>query len=153
DEVLSPGGLRTAAAAVPAGGPDARVRADAGRRGDRVAGRRPAGADRGAVRLGAFLRVQQGPGRRLGFGLVHVRALQRAGAWYAAARRAEQADGGVLRRRLRRDRRARAGRAAPPAAAAAVLPGAGRVPDDEQGLVAAVRRLAGAAGRARPPPA
>jgi hypothetical protein len=32
-----------------------------------------------------------------------------------------------------------------------VLPGAGRVPDDEQGLVAAVRRLAGAAGRAGPP--
>ena len=79
-QVLPAGGLRAAAAALPAGGQAARVREDPGRRGDRLAGREPAGDDRRAVRLGALLRVQQGPGRRLGLDLVHVRALQRAGA-------------------------------------------------------------------------
>ncbi len=43
--------------------------------------------------------------------------------------------------------------AAPAPAAAGVLSAAGRVPDDQQGLVPAVRHLAGAAGRARPAPA
>ena len=56
-------------------------------------------------------------------------------------------------RRLRRDRAARPGRAPPAPAAAAVLPDAGRVPDHEQGLVTAVRHLAGAAGGAGPAPA
>src|SRR5207245_737079 len=123
------------------------------RRGARLAGRRPAGDDRRAVRLGLLLRVQQGSRRRLGLGLVPVRTLQRARARRRPAQRPQSAVGGLLRRRLRRDRGARAGRAPPPAPSAAVFPGAGRVPDDEQGVVTAVHRVAGAAGGAGPPPA
>ena len=98
--------------------------------------------------LGSVLRVQPGPGRRLGIGLVPVRALQRPGARRLLAERAEPDVIGRLRPRVRRHRVPGAGRAAPAPAAAAVLPAAGRVPDPEQGLVAAVRDLAGAAGGA-----
>ena len=54
---------------------------------------------------------------------------------------------------LRRDRRARPGRAAASPAAPAAVPGARAVPDHEQGVVAAVRGVAGPARCAGPSPA
>ena len=118
----------------------------------RLAGGQPAGRDRRDGRVGPVLRVQPGPGRRLGIGLVPVRALQRPRARRLRAEHAEPDVVGRLRPRLRRHRVPGAGRAAPAPAASAVLPAAGRVPDPEQGLVAAVRDLAGPAGGAGPAP-
>ena len=151
DQVLPAAGLRAAAAALPAGRPAAGVREDLRRGGAGLAGGQPAGHDRRAVRLGPLLRVQPATGAPTG---------ARSGTCSSTTSvpvlgelPAEHPQRHVRRgpdRRLRRDRAARPGRAAPAAAAAAVLPAAGRVPDHEQGLVAAVRHLAGAAGRAGP---
>ena len=79
-QVLPAAVLRRAAAAVPAGRADAGVRP--GLRGGPagLAGGQSAGRAHRDGRLGAVLRVQPGQGRRLGIGLVLVRALQRAGA-------------------------------------------------------------------------
>ena len=112
---------------------------------------RAGGADRD-LRLGRVLRVQPVPRRRLGLGLVPVRALQRAGGRQLLARRAEPHLLGAVRRRVRAHRRARARRAAQAPAAATRFPAARLVPDPEQGVVTAVRDLAGAARGARQAP-
>ena len=87
-----------------------------------LAGGQPAGHDHRAARLGHLLRVQQGPGRRLGFVLVHVRVLRPAQARGLPAQRAQQDVRRGPRRGLRRDRPARAGRSPPAPAAAGGLP-------------------------------
>src|SRR5258708_3309726 len=69
-QVLPAGGLRAPAAALPAGRPDAPVRAGPGRGRARLAGGRPAGDDRRALPLGLFLSLQHGPGRRPALHLV-----------------------------------------------------------------------------------
>ena len=147
-QVLPAAVLRGAAAVVPARWANARIRPGLRVRPGRLAGGQPAGRDQRDVELGSVLCVQPGPGGGLGVGLVPVRALQRPGARQLLAGHAEPDVVGVLRPGLRRHRGTGAGGAPPTPAAAALLPAAGRVLDLEQGLVAAVRDLAGAAGGA-----
>ena len=152
DQVLPAAVLRGAAAAVPAGRADARVRE--GLRGLACSpGWRSTCRSRSRPRpAGVVLRVQPGPGRGLGIGLVPVRALQRPRARRLRAGNAQPDVVGGVRPRLRRHRVSGAGGAEAAPAAPAVLPILWRVPDPEQGLVAAVRDLAGSAGGAGPGP-
>ena len=122
DQVLPAAVLRGAAAAVPAGRADARVREGLRGRPARLAGGQPAGRDPGHGRLGAVLRVQPGPGRGLGIGLVPVRALQRPRARRLRAGDAQPDVVGGVRPRLRRHRVSGAGGAEAAPAAPAVLP-------------------------------
>ena len=116
----------------------------------RLAGGQPAGHDRRAGRLGPLLRVQPGPGADWGsiWYLFEYYGVPVLGNYQLSTLNMMSAAVFVVA--CAGHRPARLGRAAPAPAAAAVLPAAGRVPDPEQGLVAAVRDLAGAAGGAGP---
>ena len=100
------------------------------------------------IGLGQVLRAEREPSRRLGLGVVLLR--DRALAVRRLAHRwlAQPVRRGGLRRGLRAHRCPDPHRAAPPPGASGVLPRAGRVPAEQQGVVTAVRDLAGPAGGA-----
>src|SRR6266516_4517275 len=150
DQVLPAGLLRPAAAAVPAGGQAAGVHRDRGLRRRGLARGEPAGGPHRAHRLGALLPAERHPVRRLGIRLVLLRNRAVALPRHARDRLGQRVLTGDFRSRLRahRDDHSR-GSPAPPAAAG-LLPRARRVPARQQGVVAAIRHLAGAARRPGP---
>ncbi|CAK7287277.1 hypothetical protein SGPA1_50243 [Streptomyces misionensis JCM 4497] len=146
-QALSRVPARAPARAVLAGRQMAGVRAGRGRRGGRLAGGEPAGD---AVRLPGLvevLHVQPGPGRRLRLLLADlVPELQQPARHRLREHRGDGAGGAVRPRH----RRAHLHRPAPAALRPAGLPDRRGLRPHQQGLLAAVRALAGAAGGPRP---